>query len=214
MGKIKAGILGGFSGRVGNVVGSSWKGIDVIKSMPLSVSNPRTTSQTNQRSKFAGVVHFASQINSSVIKPLNDRFALRQSGYNAFVSRNINAFANDGSLDSPANVEIARGKMEPPSFGAITPGNDDVVVEISPVADGPYESADDEIYLVIADNGFVSEVKDNVRSAVTTRDAGDVAIWYPDSMESGDSFTLYMCARRKDGTVVSMTNVETGLTKP
>src|SRR5690606_508733 len=42
MGIIKQGILGGFSGKVGNVVGASWKGIDYIRSLPSSVSNPRT----------------------------------------------------------------------------------------------------------------------------------------------------------------------------
>lgn len=38
MGTIKQGILGGFSGKVGNVVGASWKGIDYIRSLPSSVS--------------------------------------------------------------------------------------------------------------------------------------------------------------------------------
>lgn len=37
MGTIKQGILGGFSGKVGNIVGASWRGIDYIRSMPASV---------------------------------------------------------------------------------------------------------------------------------------------------------------------------------
>ena len=48
MGILKQGILGGFSGKVANVVGTSWKGIAVIKAMPLSVANPKTAGQVAQ----------------------------------------------------------------------------------------------------------------------------------------------------------------------
>jgi hypothetical protein len=58
MGRIKKGILGGFSGKVGSVVGASWKSIDYIRSLPASVRNPRTPAQVNQRSKFATVIKF------------------------------------------------------------------------------------------------------------------------------------------------------------
>jgi hypothetical protein len=34
MGIIKQGILGGFSGKVGNVVGGTWKGIDYMRVLP------------------------------------------------------------------------------------------------------------------------------------------------------------------------------------
>ncbi|MDD4417119.1 MAG: DUF6266 family protein, partial [Proteiniphilum sp.] len=53
MGTIKQGILGGFSGKVGNIVGASWRGIDYIRSMPASVRNPRTVAQVSQRTRFA-----------------------------------------------------------------------------------------------------------------------------------------------------------------
>ena len=63
MGTIKKGILGGFSGKVGTVVGSSWKGISYMRSLPLKVRNPRTLRQLDQRSKFAIALGY--------LKPLN-----------------------------------------------------------------------------------------------------------------------------------------------
>ena len=51
MGKIAQGILGGLSGKVGNVIGGSWKGIDYIRIKPSSVANPRTVGQVNQSNK-------------------------------------------------------------------------------------------------------------------------------------------------------------------
>ena len=49
MGTIKRGILGGFKNKVGSVIGSSWKGIDTMRSMPLSVANPNTAKQKTVR---------------------------------------------------------------------------------------------------------------------------------------------------------------------
>jgi len=58
MGTIKKGILGGFSGRVGNVIGSTWKGQDVMKIRPATVFNPNTERQQEQRAKFGMVGRF------------------------------------------------------------------------------------------------------------------------------------------------------------
>ncbi|MBR1850628.1 MAG: hypothetical protein IJ789_04550 [Bacteroidales bacterium] len=67
MATIKQGILGGFSGLVGNVVGSSWKSRAVIKSRPLHVHDPKTAKQLLSRARFATVQHLASVVGLSTI---------------------------------------------------------------------------------------------------------------------------------------------------
>ena len=52
MGKINQGILGGFSGKVGTVVGSFWKGKATMRAMPGHVANPNTTLQRAARARF------------------------------------------------------------------------------------------------------------------------------------------------------------------
>ena len=42
MGTIKQGILGGLNGKVGTVIGSSWKGITYMRGRAQHVNNPRT----------------------------------------------------------------------------------------------------------------------------------------------------------------------------
>ena len=37
MAEIKKGILGGFSGKVGTVVGVNWRGKDIIRSLPKNL---------------------------------------------------------------------------------------------------------------------------------------------------------------------------------
>jgi hypothetical protein len=113
MGKIPQGILGGFSGKVGNIIGASWKGIAVIKARPLSVANPKTAGQVMQRGKMKALVAFARLILAVIIKPLNDRFASKESGYNKFVSQNMQAVNSTGVIDSTKLI-IATGKMQAP----------------------------------------------------------------------------------------------------
>lgn len=95
MGVIKRGILGGFSNSVANVVGTSWKGIAVIKSKPLSVANPKTAGQVAQRTKFSGIVGIASALVGSLLQIVWNSFASGMSGYNLFVQMNVKTAFND-----------------------------------------------------------------------------------------------------------------------
>ncbi|CDF80034.1 conserved hypothetical protein [Formosa agariphila KMM 3901] len=60
------GILGGFSGKVGNVVGSRWRGKDVMRSLPQRGNYTPTAKQEEQRKKFKTVISFLTPILSVV----------------------------------------------------------------------------------------------------------------------------------------------------
>ena len=62
MGKIKQGILGGFKGKVGTVIGASWNGIAYMRGLPQSVRNPKTVAQEAQRAFFRDVQDLAGQL--------------------------------------------------------------------------------------------------------------------------------------------------------
>ena len=70
MGKIKQGILGGFKGTVGTVIGSSWNGIAYMKGKPQSVKNPRTDAQVQQRNFFKEVQGIVSQLSDEQLTSL------------------------------------------------------------------------------------------------------------------------------------------------
>ena len=70
MGKIKQGILGGFKGTVGTVIGSSWNGIAYMKGKPQSVKNPRTDAQVQQRNFFKEVQGLVSQLSDEQLTSL------------------------------------------------------------------------------------------------------------------------------------------------
>lgn len=58
MARITKGILGGFSGKVGTVVGASWRGQDIIRSIPKPSSRKATGRQMLQQLKFKLVIDF------------------------------------------------------------------------------------------------------------------------------------------------------------
>lgn len=52
MGIIKKGIMGGFSGKVGPVVGASWLGIDYMRALPTKSNRPASFAQLMQQGKM------------------------------------------------------------------------------------------------------------------------------------------------------------------
>ena len=122
MGTIKKGILGGFSGKVGSVVGGTWKGITYMRSLPSTVKNPRTEKQMSQRSKFALTVQFLKPIHPYLRVGFRG-FAGGQTAFNAAMSYHLSnaisgeypdyaldfakALVSCGSLVTAENVEAA-----------------------------------------------------------------------------------------------------------
>jgi len=201
MGKIKQGILGGFSGKVANVVGSSWKGIAVMKSLPLSVANPRTAAQVAQRTKFSNVTVFAALILSSIIKPLWDRFAQNMSGFNDFVSTNIDLFA--ASVPSPfADLVISKGKMLSTTIDNLDTSDGLPNCDIYFIDDtgSGYKLATDKSYAVVINetNGDIA-----FRDLTGVRSSGVLTIEMPNNLTTGDVLHAYLSFIRADGTVCS-----------
>lgn len=62
MATFEKGILGGFSGKVGNVVGSRWRGKNVMRSLPQRGNYTPTEDQLLQRERFKTVVAFLTPI--------------------------------------------------------------------------------------------------------------------------------------------------------
>lgn len=197
MGIIKRGILGGYSNKVGNVVGSSWKGIATMRVLPLSVANPRTAAQVGNRDSFKAVTEFTSSILTSIVKPLNDRFALRMSGFNLFVQRNKNVFS-DPLMPDWTSLQLSRGRLSQPVItGSHSEGATHFVVNYSELPSGSMDMATDKAYvLCVALSGEVV----GTSSGEETRSEGSVSIMTTGTEEVRH---VYLSFLRADGTEVS-----------
>lgn len=128
MGTIKKGILGGFSGTVGNVVGANWKGIDYMRIKPAEVSNPNSDLQTTQRLKFATVIRFLQPM-TEFIRIGFKAYAVKMSAFNAAFSYNyheaLTGVYPTFKIDYP-NVLVSRGNLQgahSPSIGSELAGS-------------------------------------------------------------------------------------------
>ena len=204
MGTIKRGILGGFKNKVGSVIGSSWKGIDTMRSMPLSVANPRTAKQIAVRSNFKTLVTAASSVNSTLIRPYWSRFAKQMTGANAFIRENYNAFKNPEILFSE-NAILSKGKLDMVTNVIVADTIYPAPLEVTlGQAAGTYGDASDivEAWGVLSNNASNNRTLEIKLMGATTRGVGgmdvDRTMW-----QETDEFALYLTVRRADGTMVS-----------
>ncbi len=66
MGSYNKGILGPFRGKVGNVIGYSWRGKDLMRGLPKETTTAATDAQLEQRAKFRTVIKFLTPIKEVV----------------------------------------------------------------------------------------------------------------------------------------------------
>jgi hypothetical protein len=88
MGTIIKGILGGFSGKVGTVVGGSWKGTDYMRSKGRNRNLNPTEKQRSQQLKFALIMRFVQPM-AALLDVSFRNFAIRMTGINNAFAYNI-----------------------------------------------------------------------------------------------------------------------------
>lgn len=116
MARFIKGINGAYTGKVGNVVGSSWRGIDYVRSLPKKSGKPASDDQLAQRAKFAMTTNFLKSIKEILLVGYSDAKLRSKTGYNAafshFISQAIKGDYPNYEVDYSV-VQIARGGLAP-----------------------------------------------------------------------------------------------------
>lgn len=203
MGSHKQGVLGGFRGKVGPIVGSSWKGINIIKAKPISVANPRTAGQIAQRNNMSAIVILSKMILATVIKPLWDRFAQKKSGYNAFVQSNIGTFIS-GVFTNFDEFVISMGKMAATEISSIVASRASNVIRINWNDDSGqgFKLSTDKAFALVYNQ---PQEEWYVSFTDVTRSAESISVVLGPNAEATDTLRGYLAFRRSDGTIVSNT---------
>lgn len=108
MAKIPAGILGAITGKVGNVVGASWKGIAYIREYVIP-ANPNTDAQKAERDLFRDIVNMASAALGPVLQVFVDPFLRAQSAWAHFIGDARKTYLVQGTYD---NIVLTKGTLE------------------------------------------------------------------------------------------------------
>lgn len=115
MGSLNHGVFGGFSGKVGNVVGSSWKDIQYIRSRPAKYNDAKTKSQVKQRGRFTLAMGSLRTFTPFLRVGFQSQASGRMTAFNAAMSYNMKN-AVKGEKENVAldyvSVRVARGDLE------------------------------------------------------------------------------------------------------
>lgn len=201
MGVIKRGILGGFSGKVANVVGTSWKGIAVMKSLPLSVANPNTLAQQTQRGALSQAVACGQDVTIEAIRALNNRWAGQMSGFNSFVSRATPKFKAGNDLAPYVKMFSEGTYTAPQPLGedvATNPSTNIVTAGTANWENNTSYSATDKVY-IFAQNKTTGEWAVLAVGEDFSTASGQASL----QMTSGDVVDVYFSVVKADGTLVS-----------
>ena len=113
MAKIEHGILGGFSGTVGTVVGGNWKGIDFMRSKSKKRNFVPTQKQLEQQLKFALIMRFVQPM-SALLEVTFIDYAVRKTGINSafsYIYENAVTGVFPDFAINYSNVLVSRGIM-------------------------------------------------------------------------------------------------------
>ncbi|TLX71948.1 hypothetical protein E9993_19235 [Labilibacter sediminis] len=160
MAKFEQGILGGFSGKVGNVVGSTWKGISYMKAKPQKSNRKASEKQIEQRARFLFASNFIQPL-YPIIQIGYRKLEIQKSAKNAAMSELLN-YAIEGDYPSFnvnfRNLKLSKGSLEIPTECSIELQADRVVFNWS--MDSGSEDSEEE-------DKLLSELKENNMMLVT-----------------------------------------------
>ena len=207
MGIIKRGILGGVANKIGNVVGSSWKGIATLRSLPLSVANPRTLAQRTNRNSFSIMSKLGSQVLATVCQPLWNRDAKQMSGFNAYVMNNKRAYDEDW-VAWLANPIMSKGNLSATlSNAGINDGGANLALVFDTSLKNPQDSNDDIVYMQVIHQNNSNPAKPSfeAKGFITNakRSEGHVTVTNPFETSEGDKLILSLSFKSADGREVA-----------
>jgi len=112
---VKESPIGVVSGKLGQIAGGKWKGINYLRVLPGSVANPQTLKQLTQRQKFSVTIGFINPIRQ-FLKIGFKNYAVQMTPANAAFSWNIEhailgTYPNF-TIDYP-NALVSRGEVAP-----------------------------------------------------------------------------------------------------
>lgn len=172
MAKVANVLIGKASGSVGGTTFSSWRGINVLKSKPTIVANPKTDSQLAQRAAFSFIVA-VFRIMVGVLQLGFKEMAVKMSAFNAYSSHNLKAAMDLSSPPTatfkPADFKISKGTISDTALSTVVADDGDGTVSItySNTASLPGQSATDKPLIAVYNedkDAWTSKVETAVRS--------------------------------------------------
>lgn len=199
MAKIDQGILGGYSGRVGSVVGYYRMGKWCVRAYQPTINDAKTAAQLQQRSVFKEMIQFASRNLEPMRLGLHAvARAKEMTECNYFISHNCKSFRHvDGGvhIDYPA-LQFSQGDLPGARFSSLRVEEGmRVEVAFEPNRSSSRAKMDDRVYVY----AYLPSLGHGILSAAATRRAKRLAFVLPDQW-AGQEVHFYGFTIAEDGT--------------
>jgi hypothetical protein len=201
MGQIKKGILGGFKGKVGTVVGTSWLNRDVMKSLPVTSGKLPTLKQALVRQRFGTGCSFLKPL--SKIVRVCDQTQVDITKWNVLCKT---AFAETLTLTSDeehfnfnfAKIKIATGSIDGMCGYSLLPDDGEFLLSWNFI-ESLFAKGDDVLYIIFFDyeNGRTSFFNTGV-----TRGEEQISFVIPTNFEASTT-AVYAFFGSADGSKLS-----------
>ncbi len=202
MGIIRKGANGGYSGKVGSTIGSSWKGIDYIKGLPKKSSKPATQAQLEQQAKFKIALNFLKSLASLLHLTFSSIGKKKLTGFNCAIQlllkNSVIGTYPTYEIDFPS-VKLSDGRLNVPKGQAAGADPAKVLLTWSPKTSEFNAFADDKITVLLYDP---SENYFDSFSSGVLRSAGELEIELESSMV-GQTVHVYYFFTSRDGKMYS-----------
>ena len=193
---INQGILGPFSGKVGSVVGGTWKGINYMRVL-TKPSNPNSEKQQNQRTKFTTALSFLQPI-TPFLRVGYKLFTAKQTAFNAAMS---NVLTNGIAGEAPnlelvfAAISVSKGNLTPVANPAFTYDSGEITMTWDDNSGSGTAKATDKAMYVVYNPTKVDAVFETAGAdrSVKTQVADLPAEWI------GDTVQIYLAFITADG---------------
>jgi hypothetical protein len=162
-------IRGSIKGKIGQLVGSSWRGKDYIKTY-TAPGNPKTPEQVAIRTIFQHTAHIASAIYEDVLKPYTFPKPRKMTAYNRMIQVNSDLF--DGKEWDQKKLKIFDGPLFNPGIaGAVIEDAGTPTAAVKITFDGTVGAGTDKAIAVIHD-----EIAEATLYAEADRSVGEIVV--------------------------------------
>ncbi|WP_430817852.1 DUF6266 family protein [Carboxylicivirga sp. RSCT41] len=200
MGQYKKGILGGFTGKVGNVIGSTWRGINYMRSLSDRSNKKASEKQLLQRAKFAFAMDFLHPLYPVVTigyRNQNDRKLPINAAMQQVITHVVEGEDPDLSINY-SKLQIAKGSLETAKKESVSIEDDEITFDWQAITQD--EERYDNNYAIMLGIGEGLYPSYSVREFRRSNNGGVLAV--PDG-PSGTKIHCYLAFYHEDNSGVN-----------
>lgn len=197
MAKYSGSAFGTISGKIGDAVAATWRGIKTVRAYQPNVNDQNSTAQQTQRGKLGDAVHWLKATLAFFIKPLMDSVAGTSTGW-ANAVKNAIAVAQGSGVFTYADMVFSSGSRLQPAIatGVTDISNGTSVITWSTTVSTGLNASSDLIRVVLYNS---TRDKWGIPTATALLSAGTITITNPTGTILADHVHAYLCSTDTNG---------------